>query len=112
MADEKRQRMRASERRAAAAKGSNPFSTVPASKRRAERAARSGRAAPLAAPKTEGSKLDQAMIADILAHPTKEVSEQELRQTYAYVLNDLRSMGLLAVSLMVLLVVLAQVLPK
>lgn len=114
MADEnKQQRMKASERRAAAAKGSNPFSTVSASKRRAERAARSGHASSnLTAARSDNSTLDQTMIADILAHPTKQVSEQELRQTYAYVLNDLRSMGLLAVSLLVLLFVLAQVLPK
>lgn len=116
MADEKKQnqqRMKASERRAAAAKGSNPFSTVSASKRRTERAARSGRpAASLTSSKSEKSTLDQAMIADILAHPTKQVSEQELREAYTYVVNDLRSMGILAVSLMVLLFVLAQVLPK
>jgi hypothetical protein len=117
MADEKKQngqqRMKASERRAAAAKGNNPFSTVSASQRRAERSARSGRSAPsLTAAKSENAKLDQAKIADILAHPTKEVSEQELRQAYTYVINDLRSMGLLAASLMILLVVLAQVLPK
>ena len=117
MADEKnqngQQRMKASERRAAAAKGSNPFSTVTASKRRAEQAARSGRSSPsLTTAKSQNSALDQTKIADILAHPTKEVSEQELRQAYTYVVNDLRSMGLLAASLMVLLFVLAQVLPK
>ena len=52
------------------------------------------------------------MIADILAHPTKQVSEEELRQEYSYVLSDLRNMGLLALSLIVLLIILAQVLPK
>jgi hypothetical protein len=117
MADEKKrnaqQRMKASERRAATASGSNPFSTVSASKRRTERAARSGRPAPsLTATKSEKHGLDQAMLADILAHPTKEVSEEQLRKEYSYVLTDIRSMGLLAASLMVLLVVLAQVLPK
>lgn len=117
MADEKKgngqQRMTASERRAAAAKGSNPFTTVAASKRRTERQVRSGRsAASLTASKSDKDTLDQSMIADILAHPTKTVTEDELRQAYTYVLNDLRSMGLLAASLIVLLFVLAQVLPK
>jgi hypothetical protein len=117
MTDEKkrngRPRLTASERRAAAAKGTNPFSTVSASKRRTERAVRSGRPAPsITTSKSNKHSLDQAMIADILAHPTIAVTEEELRKEYSYVLTDIRSMGLLAASLLVLLVVLAQVLPK
>ena len=112
MADEKNQRKKASERRAAAAKGSNPFSTVSASKRRAERAARSSSSVTSASSEKQDGNLDQTMIADILAHPTKQVSEEELRQEYSYVLSDLRNMGLLALSLIVLLIILAQVLPK
>jgi hypothetical protein len=117
MADEKKRngqrRMTASERRAAAAKDNNPFSTISAEKRRAERAVRTGRPAQsLTSSKSSNHALDQSMIADILAHPTKEVSEQELRQAYTYVVNDLRSMGILAASLIVLLFVLAQLLPK
>jgi hypothetical protein len=118
------------QRRAAA----NPYNTVAASKRRAERAARSGgsgrrapgienvdaleaaEAALLGRPapqkrKSEAHQLDQETVADILANPTKFVSEEELRSEYAYVLNDIRSMALLALGLIVLLVVLATVLP-
>lgn len=104
-------RQRASERRANAAKNANPFSTVSASKRRATQAARSGQSAARVSSKHESS-LDQSMLADILAHPTKEVSEAELRQEYSYVTRDIRSMAILAASLIVLLVVLATVLPK
>jgi hypothetical protein len=56
--------------------------------------------------------LDQATIARILANPTKQVSEEELRETYHYVLSDLRGMAILAAGLIVALIVLAQVLPK
>lgn len=118
-----------SQRRPAA----NPYNTVAASKRRAERSVRSGgtgrrapgienvdaleaaEAALMGRPAPTKRKpehqFDQETIADILAHPTKFVSEEELRSEYAYVLNDIRSMGLLALGLVVLLVVLASVLP-
>jgi hypothetical protein len=122
----RRPRPNASQRRA-----SNPYNTVAASKRRAERMARSGRRAPgidnldaleaaeaalLGRPapqerKSAANQLDQETIADILANPTKIVTEEELRSEYTYVLNDIRSMGLLALGLVVLLVVLASVLP-
>jgi len=54
--------------------------------------------------------MDQAMVADLLMNPTKDVTEEELHQDYAYVLQDLRNMGVLAAALLVLLVVLAQLL--
>ena len=105
-------RQRASERRASAAKGSNPFTTVSASKRRVERAARSGKSAQQITSARSEHVLDQEMLADILAHPTKVVTEEELRKDYSYVLADIRNMAILAASLFVLLVVLATVLPK
>lgn len=49
-------------------------------------------------------------VAYALSHPTKVVSEDDLRRDYAYVLNDLRSMGLLAAALAVVLVLLFQIL--
>ncbi len=52
------------------------------------------------------------VVADILAHPTKIVTEDELRAQYGFVIADLRNMGLLALGLMVALVVLAQILPR
>lgn len=108
MANDKR--VTASERRANTAKGNNPFNTVSASKRRATQSVRSGKAVPNAS--RHEHVLDQTMLADILAHPSKDVSEGELRKEYGYVLADLRSMGLLSISLVVLLVFLATVLPK
>ncbi len=112
------------------------YGAVPASKRRAARKAREAQAAasrrsfsvtgadPLereraAAQRSaeqqrarQRSEQEQDMTAYLLAHPTKIVSEDELRRDYAYVISDLRSMGLLAGALVVLLVVLAQVLPR
>jgi hypothetical protein len=54
---------------------------------------------------------DPAYIAEMLANPTKMVSEEELRQEYNYVTADLRSMALLAAGLFIALIVVAQVLP-
>jgi len=78
------------------------------SKRRASR--RAGEGTPGARVRAKDQPLDSAAVADLLAHPTKLVSEEELRQQYSYVLRDLRSMGLLAAVLIVVLVILAQVL--
>jgi DNA-directed RNA polymerase specialized sigma24 family protein len=58
------------------------------------------------------SELSQAEIAERLANPTRTVSEEELRQQYTYVLADLRSMGLLAGGLFVLMIVVAQFLGR
>lgn len=91
----------------------NPFRTVSASQRRAQRAARSGGRTSEPSRRTRAAdKLDQESVAYLLHNPTRFVSEEELRRDYSYVLSDLRSMGLLAAGLVALLVVLAQVLPK
>lgn len=50
-------------------------------------------------------------VYDILAHPTKIVSEAELHTQYGFVLSDLRSMGILALATFVGLIVVAFVLP-
>lgn len=116
MADDRkniqRRRPRASERRAAQRGGrpANPFVITSARERRAQRAALEGDTARAAEAKTDA--IDPALVAQLLANPTKEVSEEQLRQEYSYVQADLRNMGLLAAGLVVLLVVLAQVLPK
>lgn len=102
-----RRRPRASERRAAS--GGNPLRTVSASSRRAERAARRGDVP--AETSKKAAELDHATLAELLHNPTKFVSEEELRREYAYVLNDLKSMAVLAVGLLVLLITLALVLP-
>jgi hypothetical protein len=61
-------------------------------------------------PRRRERELTLAEIEDILAHPTKTVTEAELHAQYGYVLADLRNMGALAAALFVLLVVLAQIL--
>lgn len=44
----------------------------------------------------KGETLDGVDIARLLANPTKEVTEADLRKQYSYVLADLRNMGILA----------------
>ena len=61
-------------------------------------------AAQLERRKDEGS-LDAETVADLLANPTKIVSESELRAEYGFVIRDLRNMGLLATALFIALVV-------
>ncbi len=53
-------------------------------------------------------RTDMSIVRDRLDHPTRIVTEAELRQEYGYVLQDLRSMGILAAVLVVLLVLIAQ----
>lgn len=56
----------------------------------------------------EPEELTGAEIAERLANPTKEVTEEDLRQQYNYVLADLRSMGILAGLLFVIMIVVAR----
>lgn len=56
----------------------------------------------------KASAYDSAMLAEMLAHPTRQVSEEELHEQYGYVITDLRNMGVLAAVLFVLLIVIAQ----
>lgn len=53
-------------------------------------------------------EMDSETMQHLLAHPTRIVSEEELQGEYQYVLNDIRSMFILAAGLMVALVILAQ----
>jgi secreted Zn-dependent insulinase-like peptidase len=52
--------------------------------------------------------MDSGKLEELLAHPTKFVTEEQLRAEYGYVLADIRSMAVLATVLIVVLVVLAQ----
>ncbi len=103
-----KKRQTASERRAHQAK--NPYSTVSARERRAREQAVSTAGAPAA--DVRDVALTTAQISELLDNPTKTVSEAEFRAQYAYVLKDLRSMGLLTAALFGLLIVLALVLPQ
>jgi hypothetical protein len=47
-------------------------------------------------------------VAEMLENPTKFVTEDEMRQQYSYVLDDLRNMGILAAALLVALIAIAQ----
>lgn len=58
--------------------------------------------------KAEPDELDSAGIKEALANPTTQVSEEDLRKEYGYVVADIRNMLVLAVILMVALVLLAQ----
>lgn len=53
-------------------------------------------------------RTDMSIVRERLDHPTRIVTEAELRQEYGYVLQDLRSMGILAAVLAVVLVLIAQ----
>ena len=51
-----------------------------------------------------------AEVAELLANPTRQVTTDELRQQYSYVIADLGSMGLLTALLFVAMIVAAQIL--
>ena len=55
----------------------------------------------------DAEDLTQDEIAERLAHPVRQVSEEQLRAQYGYVTADLRSMGLLALGLFVLMILAA-----
>jgi len=74
-----------------------------------ERAARRRKISPVQLERIQKSgEVDMELIEDLLANPTKIVSEAELQEEYGHVLADLRNMGILAGILMVALVALAQ----
>jgi len=52
--------------------------------------------------------LDPEMVEYVLEHPTKIVSEAQLREEYGHVLYDLRNMALLAATLIIVMVIVAQ----
>ena len=82
-------------------------------RRRRERRERSGQAQSEIVQYSQISKrkretLDHETIEQMLANPTKFVTEEELREDYRHVITDLKSMGMLAAVLMIALVALAQ----
>jgi hypothetical protein len=101
----------------------NPYRTVSASERRARRQAREAGRVRIPVGDEPGVRsverakpalsnvLPQEMINELLANPTKVVTEEDLRRDYSYVIADLRNMALLSVALVVLLVALALLLP-
>lgn len=87
------------------------FGARSARERRAERSVRSG-GGTSARRERRHDGLSQQVVTQLLANPTKVVTEADLHKEYGYVIADLRSMGILAAALIVALVALAQVLPK
>lgn len=53
----------------------------------------------------DAGALDGEYIAELLANPTKVVTEDDLRADYGFVIKDLRNMGLLAAGLFIGLVI-------
>ena len=66
-------------------------------------------AAQLERRKDEGA-LDADFVADLLANPTKVVTEDDLRADYGFVIKDLRNMGVLAACLLIALIIVSLVL--
>lgn len=66
-------------------------------------------AAQLERRKDEGA-LDGDYVAELLANPTKIVSEDDLRADYGFVIKDLRNMGILAAGLFIALIIVSLVL--
>ena len=82
--------------------------TTSAAERRQRRRREVG-AAQLQRRKDEGG-LDAETVSDMLANPTRIVSEADLRADYGFVIKDLRNMGVLAAALFVALVIAALIL--
>lgn len=53
----------------------------------------------------DAGTLDGEYVAELLANPTKIVTEDDLRADYGFVIRDLRNMGLLAAGLFIALVI-------
>lgn len=66
-------------------------------------------AAQLERRKDEGA-LDAEYVAELLANPTKLVTEDDLRADYGFVIKDLRNMGILAAGLFIALIIISLVL--
>ena len=66
-------------------------------------------AAQLERRKDEGA-LEGEYVAELLANPTKVVTEDDLRADYGFVIKDLRNMGILAAGLFIALIFISLVL--
>ena len=90
----------------AAASSAAAATTMPKQPQRRRRALQS---AQLERRKDDGA-LDAEYVAELLANPTKVVTEDDLRADYGFVINDLRNMGILAACLFIALVIASLVL--
>ena len=83
--------------------------TAPAPGKAPTRRRRALQAAQLEQRKDAGA-LDGDYVAELLANPTKLVTEDDLRADYGFVIKDLRNMGMLAAVLFIALVIVSLVL--
>ena len=92
--------------------------SVPSSRVAAQRAAGSTRSRANAnrrvqSAQSKGGRKDQMdtqIVKNRLLHPTRIVTEAQLHEEYGYVVSDLRTIAIIAVAMVVLMVVLAQIL--
>ncbi|MEO8610517.1 MAG: hypothetical protein ABI690_21650 [Chloroflexota bacterium] len=90
---------------------------VPSSRVAAQRASSASRSRTtnrrVQSAQSKGGRKEQLgtdIVKNRLLHPTRMVSEAELREEYGYVMADLRTIAIIAVAMVVLMVVLAQIL--
>ena len=76
----------------------------PATPKQPPRRRRALQAAQLERRKDEGA-LEGEYVAELLANPTKVVTEDDLRADYGFVIKDLRNMGILAAGLFIALII-------
>ena len=97
-----------------------PRPAAPAPRRVAESRATSASRSATAARRGRGVRpvtangkreLDHDQIASILEHPTKFVSDEEMKTEYGYVMQELRQVGMVAAGMFVVLVALAYLIP-
>ena len=86
-----------------------PAVAVPARSRRRARSSEST-SRPRRRKEKEYEEMTPEEVAHLLENPTKIVTEDELREQYAYVIRDLRSMAILAAILFVGMIVVASIL--
>ena len=86
----------------APAKPAQPARSAPATASRSRRR-RALQSAQLEQRRDKGS-VDADYVAELLANPTKVVTEDDLRADYGFVIRDLRNMGILAAALFVALI--------
>ncbi|MDE2775245.1 MAG: hypothetical protein OXI77_04805 [Chloroflexota bacterium] len=94
---------------AADSSASAPAAPTAAAPKLPPRRRRALQAAQLERRKDEGA-LEAEYIADLLANPTKVVTEDDLRADYGFVIKDLRNMGILAAGLFIALIIVSLVL--
>ena len=87
----------------------SPAADTPAAAKQPPRRRRALQAAQLERRKDEGA-LEGEYVAELLANPTKVVTEDDLRADYGFVIKDLRNMGILAAGLFIALIIISLVL--